>query len=256
MRAGGGRRLRIRHPGGAPPYADIVSYSPTSGVISEAWGLYRVHWRHLIPVAAIVYVAVAVATLILAALLGPFGALLAALLTIAGLFWVQGALTRAVQDIRDGRADLTVGETFASVQDKIGSIAGAGILAGLGIGIGFFLLIVPGLFLMTIWALIVPVIVLENVPALQSFGRSQSLVRGNGWNVFGVIVLTFLIVLVFQIVLTAVLAFLDEAVRGFVTNIVAGSLTAPFIALTWTLMYFRLHGGAAPGVPPPSAAAS
>ena len=36
-----------------------------------------------------------------------------------------------------------------------------GILAGIAIGIGFVLLIVPGLFLLTIWALVAPVIVIE-----------------------------------------------------------------------------------------------
>jgi hypothetical protein len=225
--------------------------NPTSGVISEAWELYKRHYSHLIPVAAVVYVGIALLSAILVALLSFVGALVAAALTIVGVFWVQGALTRAVQDIRDGRADLSIGETFRSVQDKIGSIAGASLLAGLGIAIGLILLIVPGLFLITIWSLIVPAIVLENVRALDSFGRSRDIVRGNEWNVFGVVVLTFLILIAFGIVLGLILSPLDASVQSFVSNVISGTLTAPFLALTWTLVYYRLVGSPAPEQPPP-----
>lgn len=199
------------------------------------------HWRHLVPVAAVVYVGVAVISVIFTLILSWVGAILAALLSVVGVFWVQGALTTAAQDIRDGTADLSVEDTFRSVQDRIGAIAGASILAAIAIGIGFLLFIVPGLYLITIWSVIVPVIVLEEVPVLQSFGRSRDIVRGNGWNVFGVIVLSFLVLLAFGIVLGLLLAPVDESVRNFVSNIVSGTLTAPFVALTWTLVYYRLR---------------
>ena len=57
------------------------------------------------------------------------------------------------------------------------------------------LLIVPGLFLLTIWIAVIPAVVLENRGIGESFGRSRELVRGNGWNVFGVIILTFLLLI-------------------------------------------------------------
>jgi hypothetical protein len=218
-----------------------VTSNPTSGVISEAWGLYQRHWRHLIPIAAAIYVGVAVITLILTLLFSFAGAFLGAVLSLVGVFWVQGALTRAVQDIRDGRADLSLGQTFSSVQSKIGPIAGASILAGIGIAIGFLLLLVPGLYLITIWSLIVPTIVLENASALDSFGRSRQLVKGHGWNVFGVIILTFLILVAFGLVLGLILSPVDESVRNPLSNIISGTLTTPFIALTWTLIYYRLR---------------
>ena len=213
--------------------------NPTSGVIKEAWELYKQQYSHLIPVAAVVYVGIAILSAILVGLLGWFGALVAAALSIIGVFWVQGALTRAVQDIRDGRADLSVGETFKSVQDKIGPIAGAAILAGLGIAIGLLLLIVPA-------------IVLENVGALDSFGRSRAIVRGNEWNVFGVVVLTFLILVGFSLVLALILSPLNAAVQNFLSNVISGTLTAPFLALTWTLLSYRLVGDRTAEPPPPS----
>ena len=53
-----------------------------------------------------------------------------------------------------------------------------GILAGIAIAIGFVLLIIPGLFLITIWSVIVPVIVIERTGVFDSFGRSRELVKG------------------------------------------------------------------------------
>ncbi|CAN5730558.1 hypothetical protein BH18ACT15_BH18ACT15_04460 [soil metagenome] len=213
--------------------------NPTTGVLGEAWELYKGHWKHLLTISFAVYAAVAVISLILSPL-GWVGALIATVISIVGLFWVQGALVEAVQDIRDGRADLTVGATFARVRPHLVGIAIASILAGIAVGVGLLLLIVPGLILMTLWVLIVPVIVLENVPWSDSFGRSQSLVRGHAWSVFGVIVLTILLLIAFGIILGLILAALPAGAQSFVSNLVSGALTAPFIALTWTLLYHRL----------------
>ena len=65
--------------------------------------------------------------------------------------------------------------------------------------------------------------------------------RGYGWNVFGVIVLTILLLLGFEIVLAIVLSPLDGLASEPRSNIVSGTLTTPFIALVWTLLYFRLR---------------
>jgi hypothetical protein len=214
--------------------------TPTEGVIGEAWSLYKTHWRHLLPISFVVYVGLAIVGSLLAAVLGWLGAVIAALIALVGLFWVQGALAAAVEDIRDGRADLSLGETFDRVRPQLGSIIVAGLLASLGIFFGLVLLIVPGLLLMTWWVVIIPVVALERTPAGSSFGRSRELVRGYGWNVFGVIVLTILALLAFEIVLSIVLSPLSDWLQSLVSNVVSGTLTAPFIALVWTLLYFRL----------------
>ena len=95
---------------------------------------------------------------------------------IVGYFWVQGALVELVRDVRDGRADRTIGETYAAVRPRLPALIVAGILAALGIGIGFILLDRPGLFLLTIWSMIVPVIVIEGRSAGESFSRSREVV--------------------------------------------------------------------------------
>jgi uncharacterized BrkB/YihY/UPF0761 family membrane protein len=105
---------------------------------------------------------------------------------------------------------------------------------------------VPGLVLATLWALIVPAIVLEGRGILEAFGRSRELVRGNGWSVFGLIVLTFLILIgagiVVGLLLAILLSPLPEWLEQYVSDVVTNTLFAPFVALAFTLAYFRLRG--------------
>jgi hypothetical protein len=227
--------------------------SPTSGVIGEAWNLYISHWRHLLTFSFVVYVGVAIIGALLVIVLTWFGAILAALISLVAVFWLQAALVKAVDDVRDGRADLSLGETFTAAREHLSAAVVAGVLAALGIAIGLILLIVPGLIFMTWWSVIIPTIVLENKSAGESFTRSRELVRGRGWGVFGVIVLVILLLIGFQIVLGLVLTPLADWLQSFVSQIVSGTLTAPFIAIVLTLLYFRLRAAKEPAAEPPPA---
>ena len=215
--------------------------NPLSGVFGESWNLYKGHWQHFALIALLIYALIALLTILLVALLGWLGVLLAALVGIAGAFWLQGTLIEAVRDVRDGRADLSVGETFERVLPSLNRIVLAGLLLGLAIGVGFLLLIVPGLVVLTLWIFVIPAIVLENRGVGESFGRSRELVRGNGWNVFGVIVLTFVLLLGVSIALRLILAPLDDWLASLIQQIVANTLVAPFAIIVWTLSYYRLR---------------
>jgi hypothetical protein len=229
--------------------------NPLSGVLGEAWTMYRAHAVHLLAIAFVIYLAAAILNGILS-LAGVAGSLLGAVVGIFAAFLVQAALVKAVQDVRDGRADLSVGETVSAVTPYIWAVAGASILAGIAITIGLFLIIAPGLYLITIWAVIVPVIVIERSAALASFGRSRELVRGHGWHVFGTLVLVFVILIVVDIVLSLILLALPIVLRSGLSTVVSGTLIAPFMALVVTLIYYRLleaRGGGYPGGSDPAA---
>lgn len=209
--------------------------------IREGWSLYKRFWRHLVPIALVTYLVISLIGLVLQAVAGTLGALASVVVAIVGVFLLQGALVEAVADVRDGRADLTLGQTLQRVVPRLGSIILASILAGFAVAIGFVLLIAPGLYLLTIWSVVIPVIVLEKTGAMDSFGRSRALVRGYGWTVFGVIVVTFLINIVVGIVLAILFAGFSAEVTRYLSDVISNTLISPFIAATWTSMYFMLR---------------
>jgi hypothetical protein len=222
--------------------------NPLSGVLGEAWRMYRAHAVHLLAIAFVIYVGAAIFAYVLA-LVGIYGALLGGVVELFAAFLLQAALIKAVQDIRDGRADLSIGETVTAATPYLWPVAVASILAGIAITIGLILVIVPGLWLITIWAVIIPVIVIERFGVLDSFGRSRQLVRGHGWHVFGTLVLVFVIMLVVDVVLGIIFAALPLAWRSGLSTIISGTLVAPYLALVVTLIYYRLSGanGGRPG---------
>jgi len=224
--------------------------NPLSGVFEEAWRIYRAHATHLLGIAFVFYIVTAVIVGLLALTGTFFGLFLGVIVELFATFLLQATLIKAVQDVRDGRADLSISETASAATPYILPVAAASILAGIAITIGLILLIVPGLILITIWAVIIPVIVLERSGALASFGRSQQLVRGNGWPVFGTLVVLFIIQIFVRIVLGIIFFALPVVVRDGLSTVIAGTLIAPAIAVAVTLIYYRLSGQEAPaGVP-------
>ncbi len=209
-------------------------------ILRESWDLYRAHARHLISIAAIVYVPLGVIAGLLA-LVGWSGVILANLLNIAAIFLVQGALVKAVEDVRDGRQDIGVAGTFGYASQSLLRLAVAGVLAAAGILLGLILLVVPGLVLLTWWLMVSPVIVLESRGVIGGFRRSRALVRGNAWPVFGVVVLTLVVLVALSLVLGVVALPLGDPLRPFIVAALGNSLAAPFAAVAWTLTYFRLR---------------
>jgi hypothetical protein len=104
------------------------------------------------------------------------------------------------------------------------------ILFGIGVAVGFILLIIPRLILLVIWSVVAPVTVLERPGVFPAFRRSRELVRGNGWNVFGVIVIVFMIVFLISIVAGLAASGLGSVGRALVQSAV-NSAIAPATAL-------------------------
>jgi hypothetical protein len=227
--------------------------NPLTGVPAEAWGLYRRFAAHFLAIAFVLYFVTAVIVVLLTMTAGTTGYFLAAIIEFIAAFLVQAAMVKAVQDVRDGRADLSLDATISAGARFLLPVAGASILAAIGIGIGLVVLVVPGLILMTYWSLIVPSIVVGESGAMASFGRSWRAVSGHFWQAFGTYVLVFLIWVAFDIALGLALVTLPAALRAFLSSVIGGTLLAPFFALVVTLVYYRLseaHAGAAPAAPP------
>jgi hypothetical protein len=212
------------------------SINPTS-VVSRIWDLYTDQFAVLIGTAICLYALQFVIFLILPGAAG---------FALALLFWAlsilyQGMVVKLVQDVQDGRRDNSIGDLVRSVEPVFWPLVATSILFGLGVGLGFVLLIIPGLFLLVIWSVVAPVVVLERPGVFHAFGRSRALVRGNGWNVFGVILLVFLAVVVVSVAVGIATDSLGAVGRSLVQWAVNAAL-APVTALSASVLYFELRG--------------
>jgi hypothetical protein len=207
--------------------------------LSEVFRIYREQAGVLLPVAFWLFLIVAIVNGLTEDDFSLFWVGLVVSLAVATLY--QGTVVELVQDIQDGRRDSSVGDLFRSALPVLGTLVAAGILAGIGIGIGFVLLIVPGLFLATIWAVIAPAIVIERRGVFEAFGRSRELVKGQGWPVLGTIVVAYLIGFLASIIFAAIAAAISNGpILAIVFSALASTITAPIAALVAAVLYFRL----------------
>lgn len=168
-------------------------------------------------------------------------------LSLIAIVAYQGFVVQATRDIQDGVRDLSLGRLLGSVSRVFGPLLWTAILVGVGVFLGLIAFIVPGLILITIWAVAVPVVVCEPRGPVEALARSRALVHGHGWRVFGVLIVTFIIVLVARLVALAIAG--NSDIGLVVASLVAGTLTAPISALASAVLYLellRLKGEALP----------
>jgi hypothetical protein len=226
-------------------------------VIRRVFGIYVDQAPVLMPAAAVVFVFTGVLSRLLTNAGGGLG-LVALLISLVATTLFTGMVVGLVADLQNGRRDASPGQLLRAVTPVIGPLIVVAVAAALGVLVGLFLIVIPGLILLTVWSVAAPVVVLERPPGLQALRRSRELVSGHGWQVFGVILVLDLLV---AIVATGLDLAADSAGTGagIVVTVVLGVLTAPFPALAAAVLYFELRersaetlaGVATPDSPPP-----
>jgi hypothetical protein len=221
--------------------------------LNEVFALYREHFGVLIPVAFWLFLAVSILVGVAGSAVVPL--LIAGVLALAVGILYQGMVVSLVQRNRAGPRETSVGELVGSVSPVLTTLVVASVLAAVGEFSGLIFFIVPGCILMTIWAVIAPAIVIERLDLSAAFTRSQQLVKGFGWPVFGAVLSANLI----AGVATLVLGSIGESIAGgpllkIVFGALATTFAAPITALVAAVLYYRLlalKGYPAPSVPRP-----
>lgn len=230
-------------PAPAPQPAGASRPIEVGKVISDAFGIYSANLGVLVATSLGVAIVFGIVIGLLNDAGGALMQILAWIVQLIGTALYTGFVVRLVQDVRDGRRDMTVGELFSAATPAIGALIVWSILSGIAIGIGFLLLIIPGLILMTIWAVGAPAIVAEDCGPIEAFGRSYELVRGQAWTVFGVLVVVFLIMFVASLIASIIGAAIGGVTGAIIVGIIVLALFMPVSALVASTLFFDLGGG-------------
>jgi hypothetical protein len=162
-------------------------------------------------------------------------------LTLLGLGLVQAATARALVEID---ADRRVGPLQAY---RLSLVRAGRLFQALLVAVVVVSLLTSSLYLLPIaiwlaglWALVVPVVELEDVGALPALRRSRRLVSGRWLKVASLVVAGGGLVLILGPIVGVVLIFGTSA-PFWLVNVIAGAIYAlamPFVALTTVYVYF------------------
>lgn len=120
---------------------------------------------------------------------GYWGAwLLTTLLSIVVQYVLQATLTYSTfMDLT--KKPISIPQALMTGLNVFFPLVAIGILAGLGTGVGFILLLVPGIMLATSWLVVVPAYVVEKPGIFEAFSRSAALTKGHRWAIFGLMLI-------------------------------------------------------------------
>jgi hypothetical protein len=207
--------------------------------LREVFSIYRDQAGVLLPVAFWLFLVAAIVEALTIHVLPLFW--LGSVVSLSVGILYQGTVVGLVREVRDGSRDSSAQDLMRSVLPVFWPLLGASFLTGIGIAGGLFLLIVPGLYLLTVWAVVAPVIVIERRRVTDALGRSRQLVRGSGWPVLGAVMVGFLIALVATLGLSVLAtAIVDGEIVHLVFRVLAQTVAAPVAALIASVLYFRL----------------
>jgi hypothetical protein len=136
-------------------------------------------------------------------------------------------------------------ESIMAGLDAFAPVFFAVVLAGAGIALGLLLLVVPGLYAGVRWYFVPQCVVVEERRGATALRASWELVAGSWWRVFGIVLLTSLIVLipvaVIQLPFQAAASRADASALTLAGSVIADTVATPYVALVATLLYFDLR---------------
>lgn len=149
-----------------------------------------------------------------------------------------------VQELRGRHA--SIGASIGHGLSVILPALGVTLVIGIGIALGMILLIVPGLILVCMWWVAVPVAVVERPGVFASIGRSAELTKGSRWTIFGIFVVVALISGLIVFLLGVAMA--PAVFRGsispltfFIIDWLVGAAFSAFSAVLAGVGYFALR---------------
>lgn len=85
-----------------------------------------------------------------------------------------------------------IGETVSKGLGCLFPLIGVMVLAIVPLYLGLIFFVVPGLILVAMWWVIIPVLIMERPGLFATFGRSRRLTKGNRWRILGLFLMMIL----------------------------------------------------------------
>jgi glycerophosphoryl diester phosphodiesterase family protein len=165
----------------------------------------------------------------------------------------QGATVMAVSRVHLGH-DTSVSESFDAIKGRIAYLALIMIGVGIGIGIGLILLIIPGIILALMWALTIPVAVLEDKGLRDATSRSAELTKGSRGRIFMIyflyLVLLYIVIILWEMPMLAGIGLFSHGHRVVtavpiwtqvafpVCTFLSQCLVGPLLTIALSLVYY------------------
>jgi hypothetical protein len=176
--------------------------------------------------------------------------LLVLLISIIATAVATAATTFGVSDVYLGKPT-SIAACFARVKGKIGRVIYVSIELSLRIGVGFLLLILPGIYWAGKFGIAVPSVVLEDIKAKEAFPRSAALTKDAVGRIIGIYFLTWLLVAVIGGGVGVALAAVGLAAHGMkaggsatgelvkqLVSAVVQTVVTPIMSIALTLAYY------------------
>jgi len=170
-------------------------------------------------------------------------------LLISSIFYIActplllDAAFRAIGSTRsltDYPAPLTIGRAVSIGMRRLPTLFGLMCLLGILFIGGLLLLVVPGLFAMTLAFVAIPVCISENTGVIESIKRSSQLTYGSRWKILGFIILTILVTQLVDFMVGVSATEADNPLYGALIRWGGASLISAFIIATQALAYTEL----------------
>jgi hypothetical protein len=157
---------------------------------------------------------------------------------------VTATCIHALRDAAHGRAP-SAGRALTAAFDAFAPLFLAVLLAAAGIALGLVALVVPGIYLAVRWYFVPQAVFLQGARGAGALRRSSEAVQGFWWRTFGIVLVANLAAalpgIAVLVPFDAVARAADRELWALVGTTLTEAITAPFVALISTLLWFDLR---------------
>lgn len=213
---------------------------PVGSTLAEVLRIYRDEAGVLLSAAALIFLPLTLLTEIVAR--DSAASAMAVSLVFSGpAAFIYSALVTPLADPPEHPGQTragSLGDLWQGASPFFGQLLLAGLIYSLLTTAGVMLLILPGLILITIWAVAPVTIRLERAGAIESLRRSRELVRGFGLPVFTLVIAVVLLVLAGSVIVQGIaIGIAGEDTGAFVGSWLGVVIAAPMMGLMPPVLY-------------------